>query len=740
MGWLLLPALILTLSLAILLLRLRREELRRLSNRISALDNAKAKGSHRARLQYPHIDLSRCMGCGTCVKACPEDGVLDLIHGQAVVIHGARCVGHGLCAEACPVGAIDLTLGDLQGRRDIPALTDSFEVAGVADLFLAGEVTGYALIRTAISHGTAIANEVAKRVATNATTAVPGEMLDLCIVGAGPAGVAASLQAKATGLRFVTLEQESLGGTVSKYPRRKLVMTQPVDLPLHGRMTQTSYSKEELVELWTDLAAKNELPVRTGEEFTGVRKNGGGGFVVSTRSGEYRARFVCLALGRRGTPRKLGVPGEEFPKVAYSLIDAQSYRNRRILVVGGGDSAIEAALGLAEQEGNEVTLCYRKPAFFRIKARNEARLMQGLQAGRLACILSSQVREITSSSVSLEVTNEGASPIKLSVDNDEVFIMAGGIPPFQLLEECGVSFDPEDRTTPPPLVERGTGLLNALAAVLASTIAVFVWVLMFGQYYWASHTRRPLMELHETLRPSSPFGLACGLVATMLIVANLSYLARRNWLDWIPGSLSAWMTSHVVTGFLALLLVLVHAAMSPSQTVGGHAFAALGFLVVTGTIGRYFYSFVPRAANGKELALEELDSQIAADSAEWDRIGRGFGDEAKQAIHELVAMGRWKSGFMWRLVALLRTQSAVKATCRQLRERGRKRGLSGDQIDRLLVLAQQAYRTALAAAHYEDLRALLNSWRFFHRWVALLMVLLVVVHVWVALRYGSLFP
>lgn len=739
MGWLLLPALILTLLLAVLLLMARRAELRRMSSSLSDLVAAKESGGHRARLQYPHIDLTQCIGCGTCVKACPEDGVLDLIHGQAVVIHGARCVGHGLCASACPVGAIDLTLGDLTHRRDIPVLTEELEAGEGAGLFLAGEVTGYALIRTAISHGTAIVDEIASRVRQNGGGAAD-DALDLCIVGAGPAGVAASLQAKARGLRFVTLEQEALGGAVSKYPRRKLVMTQPVVLPLHGRLKRTSYSKEELMELWSALAAKYELPIVTGRQFTGVEKNGSGQFLVMTSNGQYRAKFVCLALGRRGTPRKLGVAGEGLPKVAYSLIDAQSYQRRRILVVGGGDSAIEAALALAEQPGNEVTISYRKSAVFRLKSRNEARLREALQSGRLACVLSSQVSEITPSQVRLEVAAEEGPPVRTVLENDEVFIMAGGVAPLQLLEKCGVSFDPRDRAAPPPLLPRGTGLLHALWTSLIMSVAVLAWVLVFRQYYWASSAQRPLSHLHEMLRPSSPFGLASGLAATLLIVANLSYLLRRNWLEWIPGSLAGWMTAHVVTGIVALLLVLFHAAMSPQQTVGGHAFAALVFLVTTGAIGRYFYSFVPRAANGKELALEELNSRLAAEAAQWDRWGREFSDDARREIRELVAAGRWQGGFFRRLTALLRTQGAVKETCRRLGERGRRQGLSGDQIDRLLALARRAHRAALLSAHYEDLRALLNSWRFFHRWVALAMVLLAAAHIWVALRYGRFFP
>ena len=628
MGWLLLPALILALALVTGVQVLRRIEMRRLSQRLADLSEAKERGSHRARLQYPHIDLSRCIGCGTCVKACPEDGVLDLIHGQAVVIHGARCVGHGLCAQACPVGAIDLTLGELKDRRDIPAMTEQFEVRNVPGMFLAGEVTGFALIRTAISHGRAIVDEIEKRLrdGKNDSAITPDDsILDLCIVGAGPAGISASLQAKHWGLTFVTLEQETLGGTVSKYPRRKLVMTQPVELPLHGRLKRSSYSKEELMELWSSLAQKYDLPIRTGEEFVGVERDGNDRFRIKTKNGEVTAHFVCLALGRRGTPRRLGVPGEDLPKVAYGLIDAQSYQGRNILVVGGGDSAIEAAIGLSEQTDNSVTLSYRKSAFSRLKARNEARINQAIQKRQLECIFDSQVIEIAPKNVILGINDENSPRAESVIENDEVFVLAGGIPPFKLLESSGVSFDPADRETPPPLVERGTGLLKALVTALMLAVIAMVWVVLFKAYYTAEQIARPLSNQHDWLKPSSGLGLTCGIVATLLIIVNLAYLLRRNvFRERMPGTLTAWMTSHVVTGILALLLVLIHAAMAPKNTLGGHAFFALGFLVVTGAIGRYFYSFVPRAANGQELALEELNSRIALESTEWDRFGRGF--------------------------------------------------------------------------------------------------------------------
>jgi len=490
LSWIVLCLVLVVLALV---LAVRRRELHSTSRAVEERGKARERGSDKARLAYPHVDLSRCIGCGACVEACPEEGVLALVHGQALVVHGARCVGHGLCAIECPVGAVALRLGDLTERRDIPALTDALESATTPGLFLAGEVTGYALVRTAITHGTAVAEEVARRrrrlggaaAPTDASTGVPSGapsgVHDLVIVGAGPAGLACALQARLEGLDFLVLEQEELGGTVAKYPRRKLVMTQPVELPGVGRLDRASYTKEELIEIWRDTARSARLPVRTGQVFTGVEREADGSFRVRTTTDAWRARAVCLALGRRGTPRKLGVPGEELPKVAYALLDAQAYRGRRILVVGGGDSAVEAALGLAEQPGNEVVVSYRREDFFRLKARNELRLREALAQGRLRALLASEVVRIEPEEVTLHQGTNGTST-ELRLANDEVFVFAGGTPPFEVLERSGVSFDPAQRGDVEPLVEGGSGLTRALLVALLLALGIAAWILAARGY------------------------------------------------------------------------------------------------------------------------------------------------------------------------------------------------------------------------------------------------------------------
>lgn len=737
MSWVLLVVLVFVLGFAFAVAVARRLELRRMQRAVEERTGARERGDVERRLQHPIIDLSRCLGCATCVAVCPEDDVLQLVHGQAMVVNGAHCQGVSACERECPVGAITVTLANLDKREDVPALTPQLEAVQNPGLFLAGEVTAHALIKTAIDHGTAVGAEVARRVSSSPGDD-PDEVLDLCVVGAGPSGLACSLEAKRHGLHFVTLDQaDGIGGTVAKYPRRKLVVSQAIDLPLHGRLREKSYTKEELMGLWASIAQQHELPIRTGVVFQGVERSNDGIYDVVTDGGRYRARHVCLALGRRGTPRKLGVPGEELSKVAYDLLDASSYRGRRVLVVGGGDSAVEAALALAEQPGNRVTLSYRRESFYRIRTRNAERLEQGLSQSRLDVLFGSEVTAIGPESVDLVVTN-GHGPEERRLPNDEVFVMAGGIPPVEVLQRSGVSFDASRLRPASEVLEEGTGFRNALGIGLALALLTLAWALWYRDYYFLPAHERPPHPHHDMLRPGLGVGLWLGIAATGLILVNLAYLLRRA--PSVPfrlGSLQAWMTSHVATGVLAFLCVLLHGAMSPGDTVGGHAFWALSVLLVTGAIGRYFYAYVPRAANGRELELAEFRASLGRMSEAWDRGQRQFRDEARREIDALVERRQWRGSFLGRAFALLGVERELRRVVARIAARGHEQGVAEDQIRETQALARRAHRAALMVAHFEDLRAVLNTWRYLHRWVAALMVVLVVLHIGFALTYSA---
>jgi thioredoxin reductase/Pyruvate/2-oxoacid:ferredoxin oxidoreductase delta subunit len=392
------------------------------------------------RAQHPHIDAAHCIGCGACVDACPEGDVLAVIAGKAAIANGHKCIGHGLCAEACPVGAITIVMASPSVGADMPRLTPERETT-VPNLFIAGELGGLALIKNAVNEGRDCVDHIARRLFDiKRGRSLPG-VVDVCIVGAGPAGISASLRAIEKKLSYVTLEQDEFGGTVAKYPRQKIVMTSPVEFPIYGRFNKLQISKEEIIKFWQKLHGRAGLSVRTREKVEKVSREADGSFTIESATARYRAWTVLLALGRRGTPRKLGVPGEQLPKVMYGLIEAEAYSGANILVVGGGDSAVEAAMGLAHQRGNRVTLSYRKEAFSRIKERNVQKLPEYTKGGRLQIIFNSQPVEIGAKTVRLDV----AGTVR-EIPNDYVWVFAGGTPPSEFLKACGVQIGPQDLT------------------------------------------------------------------------------------------------------------------------------------------------------------------------------------------------------------------------------------------------------------------------------------------------------
>jgi thioredoxin reductase (NADPH) len=389
-------------------------------------------GADKPFAQYPQIDVMRCIGCAACVSACPEGDVLGIVHGKATVINGLKCVGHGRCAEACPVQGIVVGLGDVEKRDDIPILNEVNET-NIKGLFIAGELGGLALIRNAISQGKMVVDAIAATIKRTEGKSVH----DVLIVGAGPAGISAALTAQKHHLSYLVLDQQGLGGTILQYPRKKIVMTQPVDMPLYGLLDKPEYSKEELLQIWQKIHDRFKLNLRSGEKIQNIEKNFDV-FKVTTRDQAYYSKTVVLAMGRRGIPRKLGVPGEELPKVMYKLIDAESYTNSRLLVVGGGDSAVEAVIGLTQQKGNTITVSYRKSKFFRLKKKNDERILQIIKENKAEIIYDSEVKEISAFSVRLQ-TVKG----EVVLDNDYVFVFAGGEPPLQFLKQIGIAFGGE---------------------------------------------------------------------------------------------------------------------------------------------------------------------------------------------------------------------------------------------------------------------------------------------------------
>lgn len=376
---------------------------------------------------HPVVDPTRCMGSGACAKACPEKA-LGVVNGKMALINPAHCIGHGACLAACPVEAIKLVFGSEKRGIEIPNISQEFET-NVKGIYIAGELGGMGLIRKAAEQGRQAMDAIRKK-------AGPGADFDVVIVGCGPAGISAGLSAMEHKLRYKIVEQEdSLGGAVYHYPRQKIAMTAPVELAIVGKIKFTEVQKEKLLEFWLDVVAKTGLKISFNERMEAIEKRGDH-FLVTTSKGSWTCKAVLLSMGRRGTPRKLDVPGEAQPKVVYRLADPAQYAGQSVLVVGGGDSALEAAIALSEQPGTDVILSYRSSAFSRVKQKNRLRLDAQQNAGQLKVMLNSKVLEIFPEAV--DIDSDG---IVTRHRNDIVIVCAGGLLPTPLLQKIGIQFD-----------------------------------------------------------------------------------------------------------------------------------------------------------------------------------------------------------------------------------------------------------------------------------------------------------
>ncbi len=413
--------------LVVMLFYVRRRRRKETASR-ARLEEAQKSSIPEPLTLHPVIDPTKCLGSGACVRACPEHA-LGIVKGKALLVQPDHCIGHGACQAACPVEAVSLVFGTEKRGIDIPQVKPTFET-NVPGIFIAGELGGMGLIRKGVEQGQRAIQTIAKKKGKDG-------QLDVVIVGAGPAGFSASLAAKEAGLRFVTLEQEDgLGGSVYHYPRRKLAMTAPMKLPIVGTFNRHEISKEELLEFWNKTIKQTGLKIHFSERMDALQQISGG-YVVKTSKAEYKAANVLLTIGRRGTPRKLGVPGEEQPKVVYRLIDAEQYRGMHVLVVGGGDSAAEAALAIAAERGTTVTVsCRGEEIFTRPKDKNRQQLKSAVEKNKLTVYVNANVKEVGTQTVTLVYKDK-----EIELKNDAVIVCAGGTLPTPMLKEIGVMVD-----------------------------------------------------------------------------------------------------------------------------------------------------------------------------------------------------------------------------------------------------------------------------------------------------------
>jgi putative YpdA family bacillithiol system oxidoreductase len=400
--------------------------------------NKKAKAKYEAMLAsgktdayalYPKIDELKCSGCGTCTQVCPEGDILQIVDGKATLVAPTKCVGHSLCFRSCPVDAITMVFGTEKSGKQVPDYDENYET-NVRGMYIAGELGGMGLIANAVKQGTWAANHASK----NLDKSVPADV-DVLIVGAGPAGLAAALKCIELRVSYRCIEQNTTGGTIFNYPRQKLVMSHPASLPIVGKMNfpKNRVVKEELLKYFAEVRQKTGLVIHERVKLVSAQKTGNV-FDVETSSGTVKARKVILAVGVGGTPRKLGLPNEDTEKVTYALSDPQQYQSQKIVVVGAGDSAVEAAQRVADQKlENTVHLLVRGDALARCKEDNKIKIEQMARAGQLQIFFETQIKEIHTDRVVLDKKGQ-----RVDLPNDYIILFMGTVPPFDFLKKMGI--------------------------------------------------------------------------------------------------------------------------------------------------------------------------------------------------------------------------------------------------------------------------------------------------------------
>lgn len=399
---------------------------------------------------------------------------------------------------------------------------------------------------------------------------------------------------------------------MAHYPRHKIVMTESMKLPIYGKFGKARMTKEELLARFAELIEAGDLQVITGARVVGI-DGGDGDLIVRTAGGtDHRARKVILATGRRGTPKRLGVPGESLEKVTYRLTDPEQYSGRRVLVVGGGDSALEAAAMLAEQGDVDVTIAYRGPTFVRSRVVNQDRAHALIAAGRLRGVFQAEVRAIGEDHV-VFATPEG----EVRLANDYVIVSIGGQLPVELLTalQVGVKrhFGSVARAHPvaggamrPTHAARQRRLFGAaLFAIGAFVVGGIAW--LGRDYYLLSAAERLRSPLHGDLRSSGAVGYAIGLMATVTMASTFVYSLRKRWRR-LKGTapIRTWLTFHVFAGVLTPFLVAFHAVFRAQNEVAAATVLAMGAVLATGLVGRFIYGLVPSAAGARQETAKKV--------------------------------------------------------------------------------------------------------------------------------------
>ncbi len=702
----------------------------------AAIAEAEGRGVQVPLTLHPVINPDICIGSLTCLKSCPEGDILGVVNGAALLIHADHCIGHGKCAAECPVDAIKLVFGTSERGVDLPMVDEYFE-SSRAGVHIIGELGGMGLIKNAVTQGLQVAERLAQVMPKGS-----GSSPDVVIVGAGPAGLAAALRLRETGRSFRVLEQGSLGGTIANYPRQKVVMTEAFQVPFYGKLTKKLISKEELLSTWQRALHKGSVDIEEGVKVVGI-EGGDGAFRVQTSRGSVDTRKVVLATGLRGTPRKLGVRGEDLPKVTYRMMDPEQYQGCDVLVVGGGDAALEAAMQLAEESDARVSISYRGENFAKCREANRAKMAGLVKARRLRALMNSQVDLITEDEAVLTVA---ASPVVLP--NDFVIVNIGGELPVEFLSKLKISLDKhfgEERKKPKrgPVGDR-RGLARekeerrshrrAHVFYFVTGTLILGWLTLKGwSYYLLSHADRLASPLHETLRSAGHWGHGVGIIATAFMMLNFLYPVRkRSRLLSGKGSIRGWLDFHMFVGFMSPLVIAFHAAFQSNNQLATGTAGALLIVVLTGIVGRFIYGLIP-SAGGKALEIADVLGR-------WERLRARLqpmleDSSNSRLLHRLLDSGArpvrpgsllwmfmtWPLRAMWTRLRLL-FASFYFDDADEYRE----------FRDGYLMLA----RVRMQVTFYQALKNLLRGWRLFHASLAGFLVIAIAAHIAVSVYLG----
>jgi dihydropyrimidine dehydrogenase (NAD+) subunit PreT len=681
---------------------------------------------------HPVIDPDVCIGSGSCLSACPEGDILGIVGGVATLINASACIGHGRCAVECPVGAIKLVFGSARRGVELPEVDAGFE-SSRPGVYVVGELGGMGLIKNALVQGLQVAAGIAEQLTPR--PAPRTGIVDVAIVGAGPAGLAAAAGARAAGLSCRVIEQDSLGGTVAHYPRHKIVMTSTVELPYYGSFGKRTMSKEELLEAMLVLKKRARVRVHEGAKVTGIDGELGD-FRVATTRGSLHARRVVLATGRRGSPRPLGVPGEAGRNVTYRLIETAQYEGKRVLVVGGGDSAVEAAIQLAGESSAKIALVYRRPELARCRPLNKQKLDALVKGGRVNLLLSTEVISVAADAAELQTKAR-----RWSLPIDYVIACLGGELPTQFLEAAGVKIHRHDgrRTMAnPALANRSRarrGRLGALKLVALGSLVIAALAVVGADYYHLPRALRYDAPLHALLKPSGLWGHGIGILATLLMFTNFLYSARKR-LGVFKGrsEIAPWLRFHVFVGIMSPLTILFHSAFQWGNQLATTTYVSLVVVVVTGLVGRYIYGWF------------KLDADHAAEVAALrERVGRTL----KRMEATLAPEGTPKTPALAHVFALVAGAPARAGGPALFFGRPReawsvRRGLAATRGRFLDTGSYRVFRQeALRLRHlyvneqfHARFKGLMRAWRVFHVLLAVTIVPLIGLHVWLSLRLG----